>query len=358
MTMTELASDDAILAGARQTLYALGYRGFSIAAVAGQLGVEPAAVAGRWGDKDALLVEVLARALAIREIRDVGDSRTELSQAIHSLIGVRADGELFEPVFLGLIADRETPEAVIADLRRRCVRRRREPAAAALRRAAARGDLPPDVDTDFVLDVWAGAIAHRRLVSGAAMTADNVQQLLDMLLSGMAPVGGPEPWHPPIEQEPWPDWQYEAGRWLGEFAFGHVLGGGADVPLRALRSAPATATINGHPVAVWAMVGRDFMPGSSSDLTVLLRVSAAGTGVLPSSLHADRIAVLNRDEVWVAPVDVRDPRNRTSRRFEVWASRGPRWEVGAPVDVVVQLWAEGGAWHLLRLPGVPIESYS
>lgn len=200
---------------------------------------------------------------------------------------------------------------------RRClIQRSRAQVAAALHRAAARGDLPPDVDTDFVQDVWAGTIAYRRLVSGGALTGDTIKPLIDLVLAGMAPLRASDlpigPW--PQAPESW--WFQQIQQWLSEVAFGHVYPLTSGVPAQALAAVPTTAVnIAGHPVTLSAHAYRDFMPLSSSALSVGGTVAAAGAGVLPPFLRADRVAVLNGDEVWVAPFVEENLRSRTSRSF-------------------------------------------
>lgn len=354
-------SDDAALAAARDVLLAGGHREFSLPAVAGRLGVEPGPLVRRWGSADALLVEALAWTMTIRDIPAEADTRQQLRWVVEVLMGGYDHGARAEAALLALLADPLTPAAVVAELRDRCVHRRRASAAVVLRRVADRGDLPPDTDIGLVLDVWSGAIAYRRVGSGVPVTGDHIGQLVDLVLSGMAPLQGwPVPEMPSAGLAEPPDWLYPAHRFLGSFAFGHVRPVTADVPVRELRSAPRSATIAGRPVSVSALAGRDFMPGAAgrSALHVMVTVAADGTAVLPPGIHADRIAVLSRDEVWVAPLGQDDPRLRTSRSFQLSARMGPTWDVGSAVDVVVQVRSDNGGLHLLQVPAVSIDSYS
>ncbi|HWM02452.1 MAG TPA: TetR/AcrR family transcriptional regulator [Actinophytocola sp.] len=342
-----------ILEAARSVLAEAGHRGFTIDAVAARAGVDRATVDDEWAGREDLVVDVLAEAMAIAEIPDTGDSRAELTTALRHMIGFYTDRQRFEPALLAFAADQAADQDL---LRERCVRRSREQVGAALRRAAARGDLPPDVDTDLVQDVWAGTIAYRRLVSGGTITMDIVDPLLDLVLSGMAPLRAPDwPGGRPSAQ-PWPTWLLDSAEWLDQHAFGQVHSG--QVPLRALAEIPATATVDGHPVTISATVWRDFMPvvtATSTALIVAVSVTAAGTGVLPPFLRADRLAVRHDDEVWVAPLSEENPRGRTSRKFQVNARQGPDWPTGTAVDVIVQLRGEHAERQLVRLADQVIE---
>jgi hypothetical protein len=64
------------------------------------------------------------------------------------------------------------------------IRPRRSAVVEILRRAADRGDLPPDVDTELLLDVYAGAVFYRVLVSGEPVTDLLAEQLIGLLLDG------------------------------------------------------------------------------------------------------------------------------------------------------------------------------
>ncbi|MDT0467751.1 TetR-like C-terminal domain-containing protein [Streptomyces gibsoniae] len=64
--------------------------------------------------------------------------------------------------------------------------RKRENIAAALRRAVQRGDLPEDLDTDLVQDIWAGTILYRRLMTGSPLDADLAEHLVQ-LVTNMSP---------------------------------------------------------------------------------------------------------------------------------------------------------------------------
>jgi AcrR family transcriptional regulator len=332
-----------ILAAAREVLDAAGYRGFTVEEVAVRAGVDPAVIGRLWSGAGELLVDVLADAMAIAKIPNVGNSRGELGMAVQHLIGLHTDRQRFEPALLALAANHAGDPAMLEMLRQRCVQRSRARVDAVLRRAAARGDLPPDVDCDLVHDVWAGAIAYRRLVTGSSLTMSEVGPLVDLVLSGMAPIRAPEGAgadRPAEEPTPW--WFPESAAWLRRQTFGHVQPVSAGVPVRALGAIRPTATIAGHPVTIAAHVSRDFEPQvepepNSTALGVFVTITAAGPGVLPPFLRADRIAVLHDDEVWVAPLTEFAPHTRTSRSFEVVAPAGPEWETGTSVDVVVQL---------------------
>jgi hypothetical protein len=72
--------------------------------------------------------------------------------------------------------------------RSQMIRPRRSAITQILRRAADRGELPSDLDIGLLLDVYAGAVFYRVLVSGEPVTDLLAEQLVGLLLDGKAPV--------------------------------------------------------------------------------------------------------------------------------------------------------------------------
>ncbi|MFD8719192.1 TetR/AcrR family transcriptional regulator [Streptomyces sp. NPDC059629] len=86
-----------------------------------------------WPNKEALVADALAEVFRADGIPDLGDTHAELRNAVDTTIDNYANEDI----------------------------------AAALRRAVRRGDLPDDLDTDLVQDIWAGTILYRRLMTGS-----------------------------------------------------------------------------------------------------------------------------------------------------------------------------------------------
>ena len=113
--------------------------------------------------------------------------------------------------------------------------------------------------------------------------------------------------------------------------------------------APRLATIGGIQFRAQASLGRDFMPSTSpSGLTAAIRIQTADDSPIPASVTADSAWVYNGRDVWRTAVAEEQP--RSASYFDVVARRGPTWEPGTEVDVVVRL--EDGAGHsfLLQAP--------
>jgi hypothetical protein len=56
-----------------------------------------------------------------------------------------------------------------------------------LNRAIARGELPPEVDQELLLDLLLGPLWFRLLLSGAPITAQAARSVVELVLSGAVP---------------------------------------------------------------------------------------------------------------------------------------------------------------------------
>ncbi|MEV6765921.1 TetR-like C-terminal domain-containing protein [Streptomyces sp. NPDC051105] len=70
---------------------------------------------------------------------------------------------------------------LMARFRETFLRRKRQNIDLVLRRGMARGDLPPDLDTELVQDLWAGAVLYRRLMIGSPLDDDLAERLIELV---------------------------------------------------------------------------------------------------------------------------------------------------------------------------------
>ena len=173
---------EAIVAAVFEDLAESGYRGLSMDRVAARAGVGKAALYRRWPSKQTMLVEVLARVGTRTALPpDTGSLRGDALAFIEDALAT-----LEHPVAGRVIAD------VIAEARRspklaealfvRYRDPRRVAGAAMLRRAVERGELPGDVDVDLALDLLAGPLYFRAVLSGGPVDATYPQRLADAFL--------------------------------------------------------------------------------------------------------------------------------------------------------------------------------
>jgi len=117
------------------------------------------------------------------------------------------------------------------------------------------------------------------------------------------------------------------------------------------------ANLNGRAYSLTSYLWRDFMPVIGDDslhtsLTAAIRVAADDSLALPATLSADRIWVINGDDVWESDFSG-EPYPLSDCAFECVARGGPFWETGITVDVVVRL-VENGTEILVEASDVVI----
>ena len=162
-----------------------GVEALTMDAVACRAGVARASVYRRYAGRVELL-EAACRtyAPATTEPPDTGTVRgdlIELARSITATVGRSDAGRLF-PVMLS--ASGSHPE--VREALARFSASKRSPSVEVIRRAVERGELRADTDADLVADLLVGAILYRVLVRGGTVGAKRAEELVDMLLAGIA----------------------------------------------------------------------------------------------------------------------------------------------------------------------------
>jgi AcrR family transcriptional regulator len=173
----EPRSASKILASARDVLSSQGYPALTIEAVAAAAGVGKSTIYRWWPNKEALVADALAEIFRGEEIPDLGDTHAELRHAVDMTIDNHANENL-AAALPALAAGLLPHPALITRFRQSFLHRKRENITAALHRGIHRGDLPADLDTELVQDVWAGTILYRRLMTGTPLDTDLAEHLV------------------------------------------------------------------------------------------------------------------------------------------------------------------------------------
>lgn len=169
-----------ILGAAREVLAAHGYPALTIEAVAAAAGVGKSTIYRWWPSKEALVADALAEIFRAEEIPDLGDTGAELRYAVDMTIDNYANEDL--AAALPALATGLLPHpALMTRFRETFLHRKRENITAALERGIRRGDLPAELDTDLVQDVWAGTILYRRLMTGTPLDTDLAEHLVRLV---------------------------------------------------------------------------------------------------------------------------------------------------------------------------------
>ncbi|NUP44451.1 MAG: TetR/AcrR family transcriptional regulator [Streptomyces sp.] len=168
-----------ILNAARDVLSAQGYPALTIEAVAAAAGVGKTTIYRWWPSKEALVADALAEIFRADEIPDLGDTHAELRQAVDMTIHNYTNEDMATALPALAASLLHHPE-LMTRFRETFLHRKRENIAAALHRGIQRGDLPDDLDTDLVQDIWAGTILYRRLMTGSSLDTDLADHLIQL----------------------------------------------------------------------------------------------------------------------------------------------------------------------------------
>jgi AcrR family transcriptional regulator len=172
---------EAILEATRSLLLEKGYPALTIDAVAARAGTARTTVYRRWATKGALVLEATAEHLAIGIVPDSGSTRTDLEVALRQLTATFSD-RLAAIVMLAVIANLDEDPFMARTFRSEIVYPWRTSAAAALERGVARGDLPPDADIPFLLDVIVGTVFQRAVINARSEMEGLDEAILDVVL--------------------------------------------------------------------------------------------------------------------------------------------------------------------------------
>jgi hypothetical protein len=132
------------------------------------------------------------------------------------------------------------------------------------------------------------------------------------------------------------------------------------IPLRTLLASPLHVSIGSRILTLETFVWRDFMPGGPAGGTELMAnvlITAEDLQPYPTGLNADKIWVINGDDVWEADFtgEAGPPDQTRLHQLQKLAYGGPKWEIGIEVEVVVRLVPSTGGRQLLRATAQKID---
>ena len=176
-------ADRAIVRAAVDLIGERGLSGLTVDAVATRAGVGKATIYRRWPSKGDLVIGTLAAALEYSPVPDRGGLRADLLALAETMAAWLREPRV-EGLLPAVVAEASRSPEVRASLGA-LVDDRRETARAVLRRAQRRGELRRGVDVEAVLDLLAGALHFRTMVSREPLGPEIPGRLVDTLLEGI-----------------------------------------------------------------------------------------------------------------------------------------------------------------------------
>ena len=175
----------AILAATLELLAEEGFAGLTVDATAARAGVGKATIYRHWRSKAELVIEAVGTLVEPAPVPDTGDLREDLLVVVRGLTERLTRSALARIVPTLVDAADRDPE--LAELQRAFTAERRRALEGVLRRAAEHGDLSPGVDVEVAVDLLAGPVFYRRLVSRAPLTERFAERVIDAVLPYLVP---------------------------------------------------------------------------------------------------------------------------------------------------------------------------
>jgi AcrR family transcriptional regulator len=175
----------AILRSTLALLERIGFPDLSIEAIATDAGVSKATVYRWWPNKGALVVDAFAASTERKlHFPDTGSVFQDVSLQMQQVVAIFRSRR--GKIVAALLGAGQSDHELLEAFRARFLRPRRQEAYKTLRRGIERGELPPSLDLDLVLDILYGAIYMRFLIRHDELSAAYVKQVCRLVLSGAA----------------------------------------------------------------------------------------------------------------------------------------------------------------------------
>ena len=181
------ASHQAIIRATLELLLEAGYRSLTMEGVRARAGVGKATIYRRWSSKEQLVRDAIVAMHDDIQAPDTGSLRGDyhgMAARVRSAAG-RAGAATLMPRLLGDVANDPELRAMFYD---HLVEPRRAQMRAVVQRAVARGEIRDDVDIELIIDLFAGPVVYRLLITGGDYAQlPEVDEQLEALLNGLAP---------------------------------------------------------------------------------------------------------------------------------------------------------------------------
>jgi AcrR family transcriptional regulator len=185
----EARADRAIRAAALELMAEHGVRALRVDDVARRAGVGKATIYRRYRSKDQLVTDAVGALVDERiEIPDSGSARHDLLMLMREAVELYGGGTLPAKLMPSVVDEISRNRELAAIARDRFLTRRRAALGVVFERGIERGELRADIDVDFALDVLAGPLFYRLLITGGPIDDALAQAVVELIVRGFAPV--------------------------------------------------------------------------------------------------------------------------------------------------------------------------
>jgi AcrR family transcriptional regulator len=193
----EARADHAIRTAALELMAEHGVRALRVDDVARRAGVGKATIYRRYRSKDQLVTEAVGALVDERiEIPDSGSTRQDLLLLMREAVELYGGGSLAAKLMPSVVHEISRNSELAAIARDRFLTGRRAALGVVFERGIERGELRADIDVDFALDVLAGPLFYRLLITGGPIDERLAEAVVELIVRGFAPVPkrGPKPY--------------------------------------------------------------------------------------------------------------------------------------------------------------------
>jgi len=184
----EARADRAIRAAALELMAEHGVQALRVDDVARRAGVGKATIYRRYRSKDQLVTEAIGALIDEEiEIPDSGSTRTDLLVLMREAVELYSSGSLAAKLMPSVVDEMSRNGELGAVARDRFLTRRRAALGVVFERGIARGDLRRGLDVDFALDILAGPLFYRLLITGGPIDDALARAVVDVIVRGFAP---------------------------------------------------------------------------------------------------------------------------------------------------------------------------
>jgi AcrR family transcriptional regulator len=184
----EARADRAIRTAALELMAEHGVPALRVDDVARRAGVGKATIYRRYRSKDELVTVAVGALVDERiEVPDTGSPREDLLVLMREAVELYGGGTLAARLMPSIVEEISRNGELAAIARDRFLTGRRAALRVVFERGIERGDLRRDLDVDFALDVLAGPLFYRLLITGGPIDEALAQAVVELIVRGFAP---------------------------------------------------------------------------------------------------------------------------------------------------------------------------